>query len=204
VSLSATERSGIFTRAAFLARKAEAGESNPVARGQAILRRVMCLDLPVPNVDIPPPPDPSPGVTTRERYDSVDQHPCAIACHRIIDPIGFAFENYDTIGAYRTMDHGKSVDAAGAVRNVFASDLVFKNAVELMPQLARSAEARDCMPTQWLRYLLRRREVPSEAPTQRALARVFSQRGYDMRHLLFGLVRSLPFTHRVLMNGEAQ
>jgi hypothetical protein len=202
VSLSATERSGIFTRAAFLALKADAGQSNPVMRGEAILRRVMCLELPVPNVDIPSPPAPSPGVTTRARFASVDNQVCAMACHTVIDPIGFAFENYDAIGAYRTKDQGEPVDASGAVKMVFASDLVFKDALDLMPQLAASNEARDCMATQWLRYLLRRREAPGEGPTERALGHLFRDRGYDMRHLPFGLVRSHLFTHRAFMEGE--
>ena len=204
VSLSASERAGIFTRAAFLTRKAEAAESHPVMRGQTILRRVMCVDIPIPNVDIPPAPEPSPGVTTRERFESVDKQMCAITCHNVIDPLGFAFEHYDAIGAYRTMERGKPIDASGAINNFFASgDLAFKDAVDLMPKLARTPEARECLPTQWLRYLLRRREIASEAPTQKALVQLFRERGFDMRHLLFGVVRSLPFTHRPLVAGEA-
>lgn len=204
VTLDANQRAGIFTRAAFLARKAEASDSNPVMRGDAILRRMLCIELGIPpDVVIPPVSEPRPGVTTRERFESVDQQLCGRACHGLIDPLGFALENYNAIGAYRTMDQGKAIDASGAIQNVFASDLVFKNAIELMPQLAKSEEARDCLPTQWLRYFLRRREVSSERPTQRALARMFRERGGDMRYLLVGLVRSRVFTHRPLMIGEA-
>jgi hypothetical protein len=203
VSLNAKERAGIFTRGAFLARKSDADGSNPVMRGDAILHRLLCMDIPVPdNILIPPVPDPRPSVTTRERFESLDKQPCAQPCHAFIDPLGFALENYDAIGAYRTTDNGKAVDASGSIV-LTGGDLVFKDAIDLMPQLAKTLEARDCMATQWLRYLLRRREILSEQPTQRALARVFREKGLDMRHLLFGLVRSLPFTHRVLMNGEA-
>jgi hypothetical protein len=204
VSLSAQERSGIFTRAAFLARKAEIDGSNPVARGDALLRRLVCLDIPSPNdIVIPPIPEPLPGVTTRQRVESVDNQMCAQACHAFIDPLGFAFENYDAIGAYRTTDQGKPVDASGTLRKVLAAgDVPFKNAVDLMPKLARSDEVTTCMSRQWLRYLMRRRELSSEEPTVAALARTLAARGGDLRHLLFGLVRSRPFTHRTPMNGE--
>jgi hypothetical protein len=205
VSLDPGQRAGIFTRAAFLASKADAGESNPSTRGAAILRRLVCLDLlPPADVIVPPPPDPSAGVTTRERFENAHRQMCANGCHLIIDPLGFALENYDGIGAYRTMDRGKTVDARGVIANLLPSGLlIFKNALELMPQLAKTDEVIDCMPTQWLRYLLRRRERPGEMPTLRELARTFRARNGDMRHLLFGVVRSRPFTHRALASGEA-
>jgi hypothetical protein len=205
VSLNAKERSGIFTRAAFLARKAYGDGSNPVSRGDAILRRLLCIDIPIPtDIVIPAPPEPRPGITTRERFESVDKQACALACHSIIDPVGFAFESYDGIGAYRTTDQGKMVDASGSLpdNTLAGSKVSFKDAVELMPQLAKSGEAYNCMATQWLRYLLRRREVSTEGSTGRELLEVFRSRGGDMRHLLFGLVRSWLFTHRVPMNGE--
>src|SRR6185436_15482210 len=113
VTLDANQRAGIFTRAAFLARKAEASDSNPVMRGDAILRRMLCIELGIPpDVVIPPVSEPRPGVTTRERFESVDQQLCGRACHGLIDPLGFALENYNAIGAYRTMDQGKAIDAS--------------------------------------------------------------------------------------------
>jgi Protein of unknown function (DUF1592)/Protein of unknown function (DUF1588)/Protein of unknown function (DUF1595)/Protein of unknown function (DUF1585) len=203
VSLDARQRAGIFTRAAFLTRKSYDDQSNPVSRGDAILRRLLCLEIPIPSdIVIPPLPEPRPGATTRERLESLDKQACAVACHSLIDPLGFALENYDAIGAYRTTDQGKPVDASGSL-SIPSGTLTFKDAIDLMPQLARTQEARNCMATQWLRYLLRRRELVTEEATLRALARDFGDRGLDMRHLLFGLVRSRPFTHRTPMDGEA-
>jgi hypothetical protein len=53
---------------------------------------------------------------TRERLAEHGDNACARACHSIFDPPGLAFENYDGIGAFRTMDGGKPVDASGIVR----------------------------------------------------------------------------------------
>ena len=56
----------------------------------------------------------SAGGTTRQRFAEHDKNPCATACHTLMDPFGFAFEHYDGIGKYRTMDNGKAVDATGS------------------------------------------------------------------------------------------
>ena len=89
---------------------------------------------------------------------------CATACHAIIDPSGFAFENYDAIGAYRTMDGGKPVDASGMLELGRQATKTFKNAIELSALLAQAHEVRDCMARQWLRYVLRRTRSPGDEP----------------------------------------
>ena len=107
------QRAGILTQGAFLATHAKADETNPITRGRTVADRVLCKDLPLPPDDIPDPKPPGEGLTTRERFAEHGANPCAQACHNIIDPLGFSFENYDAIGAWRTMDGGKPVNAAG-------------------------------------------------------------------------------------------
>jgi hypothetical protein len=203
VTLDPLQRPGVLTRAAFLTAKADAVDSNPVLRGDAILRRLLCTELPEPsNIVIPPVPAVDPRWTTRQRYEMHGMQSCAAACHSIIDPLGYAFENYDGTGAYRTIDNGHPVDASGSISLDGGVQLEFRNAIDLVGQLARHERVRQCMATEWLRYMLGRREVSGEAPSQKALADLLRASGDDLRELVVGLTRSRPFTHRTLSPGE--
>jgi hypothetical protein len=173
-------------------------------RGDTILRRLLCLELhEPPDIQIPPLPEPAPGLTTRKRFESHGRQPCAAACHSLIDPLGYAFENYDGTGAYRTIDSGEPVDATGSITLDAGVTITFKNAVDLMGTLAHHDRVRQCLTTQWLRYLLHRREVEGEAPSQQALLEAFRASGDDLRELMVALTRSRAFTHRTLSPGEA-
>jgi hypothetical protein len=197
--LDGTKRAGIFTQAAFLTAKADATDSHPVKRGDAILRRVLCTELIIPaTLVVPPLPEPVPGQTTRERFSVHHESPCA-SCHQMIDPIGFSFEHYDAIGGYRTTDAGKPIDATGQF-SVGSKMLKFDGAVELMKGLAQTTEAKDCMATQWLRYTLRRREVGTEDPTLKVLKDAVSSG--DLRQLMIASTKARTFTHRALSPGE--
>jgi hypothetical protein len=201
LTLDPNQRAGVLTQASFLAMHAETGDSHPVKRGATILRRLLCTEVePPPNLNVPPPPDPAPGVTTRERFAMHGLSPCA-TCHQLTDPLGFAFESYDAIGAWRTTDQGKPVDTTGSV--VLPSGTVaFKNAVELARGLARSKDVQDCVATQWLRYLVRRGERLGDQASLRAAGDAFRRSSYDIRELLVALVKSRAFTHRSPSLGE--
>jgi hypothetical protein len=203
VSLPANQRAGIFTRAAFLASKADASDSNPVDRGTTVLRRLLCVDLVEPdNLVIPPPPEPKPGQTTRERFEAHGMVACASACHQgIVDPLGYAFENYDATGAWRDTENGKPINAR-ATAPIDGQPREFKDAIELMNILARSSQVRDCMTSQWVRYLLGRHDLPDESPSVKVLSQHFRASGDDLRELVVALVRTRTFTHRTLSPGE--
>jgi hypothetical protein len=203
VTLPASERAGILTRAAFLATAADADLGNPVRRGYMVLRRVLCQELPVPdNVLVPPLPDPVPGATRRERFEAHGKLECAVKCHSLIDPVGFAFENYDAIGAYGTTELGQPIDAHGALTLPSGETFKFDNAIQFMGQLVQSEQVRRCLGTQWLRYMLRRHEIDSEAPTQAALYEVFRTSGWNLRELMLALPLTRSFTHRTPSPGE--
>jgi hypothetical protein len=202
VNLDPAQRAGILTQGSFLAVKADPGESHPTKRGDGVIHRVLCMDLKVPDtLEVPPVADPNPNQTTRERFEVHGSAACAQACHQFLDPIGFSFENYDAIGAYRTTENNKPVNAAGAF-TLKSGEIKFKNAVEMVKLLAKAPETTDCMVKQWLRYALRRRELASEDPSLRALEASFRDSGYDMRELMVGLTKTRAFTHRALSAGE--
>jgi len=198
--LDPKQRAGIFTQASFLTAMADAVDPHPVKRGVTVLRRVLCIELEVPaTLVVPPLPEPQPGQTTRERFSVHHESPCA-TCHAVIDPIGFTFENYDAIGAWRTQDGAKPVDATGSIK-LSTGDFKLNGAVELMKQLAKAPEARDCMATQFLRYSLRRREIADEAASLKVLQSTMAS-DTDMRQLMVAATKARTFTHRAPSPGE--
>jgi len=200
-TMDPAQRAGVLTQASFLAMHANAGDTNPVRRGAVVLRRLLCNDVQPPaNMDVGQPKPPAPNLTTRERFAEHAENPCA-SCHKLTDPIGFAFENYDPIGAWRTMEQGKKVDASGTL-NLTGGDLKFSNAVELMRGLATSSEVRECVATQWLRYFARRNETAGDTASLQAAGEAFAKSSYDLRELLVALTRARAFTHRSPSAGE--
>jgi hypothetical protein len=198
--LNPAERAGILTQASFLTVHASSDESNPVKRGKLIADRIVCTEpLPPPDV-VPQLKDPAPNISVRERFEMHDKDPCAAACHLMFDPIGYAFENYNGIGAYQTMDGGKPVNAAGAIEldNGMKS---FKNAIELQAHFARSKQVSDCLGRQFLRYALRRRETPGDEASLAAALATFAKDS-NLRELIVALTKTKVFTHRTPSMGE--
>jgi hypothetical protein len=197
VDLDPAQRAGLLTRAAFLATHAHENQTSPVARGVAVLRNVLCVALPdpPPNVDNAP-PDPKPGATTRERFAAHESIASCAACHKSIDGIGMGFEAYDAIGAWRTMDAGRVVDATGNV--VGAPELAgpFDGAVALSKKLAGSAQVQQCVARQWFRFALGRMETASDGCSLKAMFDGFQASGHDVRKLLASVATSDAFRYR--------
>ncbi len=201
VTLDPKQRAGLFTQLTFLTMHGDSEGSFPTRRGAEIARRVLCheIDLP-PDVVVPDVKPPSPGVTTRQRFEEHSKNPCA-GCHVMFDPLGFAFENYDGIGRYRTTDNGQPVDASGTLL-LGSGPVTFKDAVEMLPALAASDEVRACMATQWMRYLIRREETRGDLPSLEGVQKAFRDSSYDLRELLVAIVSSDAFTRRTPAAGE--
>ncbi len=186
-------RSGLLTHPSVLAVHAHSDQSSPVKRGAFLRERVMCTPLPDP----PPavndtPPVLSPDATTRERFEQHRAAAACASCHALIDPLGFAFERYDGMGMYRSLEGNLPIDTTGTLVSSEDMDGPFEGAVELTQRFATSKQVRDCMATQWLRYALRREETPADACSQQRVQAAFSQAG-DVRQLIFAIVQSDAF-----------
>jgi hypothetical protein len=156
VSVDSSRRAGILTQPGLLAGLAGPVDDSPVKRGVLVLDSLLCATPPPPPPGVntnPPPFDPSVPTTTRERF--VTQHAvggCA-ACHTPIDAIGFTFENYDAVGAWRTQENGLPVDATSEL-NGTDIDGPLNGAVMLAGKLAQSKQVAQCVSYHWLRYSL--------------------------------------------------
>jgi hypothetical protein len=202
VQLDPTQRSGIFTQTAFLATLADEVHDQPVNRGLSIYTKVLCGTVGAPPANVPG-ANFKPGGTTRQAIEVHQANMCAQFCHGLFDPPGFAFENYDAIGAYRTTDSGQNVDASGSFVTPGKATISFKNAIELSAQLAQSAEAQTCIDRQWTRYMLGRAETPAEAGSMAlAYQKAAATPGFSVRDMVATLASSKAFMYRQLSAGE--
>jgi hypothetical protein len=199
VDLDPTQRSGLLTQAGFLSSYLSVGnEPDIIHRGVFIATRLLCKTL--------PPPDPkaastmlpdTPGMTNRERVEmTTGKGTCGQACHgTLFNPLGYAFENYDAIGKYRSMDQGKPVDAADS----YALDgqlKSFKNGVELSKLMSEAKETHACYIRNMMGYLHGRELDRSEETTVDYLARR-SRAGMTLHDLELALVTSEAFLNRL-------
>ena len=203
IQLDATQRAGLLTQSAFLTVTGASDGSNPVKRGRKVYERLLCGTLPPPPPNVPPPAPASQGGTTRQRFAVHDTQACAKGCHSIMDPLGFAFENYDGLGQYRTTDNGQPVDATGQV-TLDGSSKSFKNAIELSALLANSNDVRSCFVTQWAKFAFSRASEPADAASLNDAFAAFSKASFTVRDLLVSIAKSRSFNYRSPSAGEIQ
>jgi hypothetical protein len=203
VELDPKQRSGLLTRAGFLAWKGRSADPDTILRGVFINRLVLCQELGNP-------PAAAAGAmlgnqaTDRERVNALTgKGTCAETCHyHFIDPVGYAFENYDAIGGYRTKDNGHPVDAASAFP--FDGKLEsYKNASEFASLTAASDQANSCYARYWLQFAFGRDLQPEDQPQVDALASL-SQGGGSARDLIVELLTSPSFTTRTTKPEDGQ
>lgn len=202
VSLPQAERSGLLTTAGFLALTGAPDGSDPPRRGKAVYVRLLCGTLPTPAPPMPAVAPATPGgPTTRQRFAAADGPDCAASCHSIIDPLGFAFEHYDGIGAYRTMDDGLPVDASATV-SLDGRSIGVADARELLAALVTSDQAQSCFVRQWLRYALGRAETAADLASLETAQNVFTASMRNIRELLVAVATSRTFRYRTPGTGE--
>ncbi len=195
------QRSGLFTQPLFLAALSSDGGTLPPRMGKTLWTRMLCGEMAAIPANVPEPKPPAPNVTTRERFSEHAEGGCK-GCHQFLDPLGFAFENYDALGRFRTMEGERTVDASGALTLPSGQQVAFQNAVELLGQLASSEDFSRCFSDQWLRYVLGRRLLPSDAATPSTIHEAFKGAGLNVKELLVRVVSSQPFSHRTVAEGE--
>jgi hypothetical protein len=184
-------RFGLLTLPARLAMRSLGDVPRPVVRGVWINARLLCAPLPPPPLgSMPPVPEPDPRRSTRQRYEQHGQSGCAV-CHQRIDSMGFAFDNYDGLGRWRTSDGAYDVDTSGTMED---PDLRWQTTAELVPQLAASSQVRRCVTLQWFRQAFGRVETEADACTVEAIDRAFADGGYRTGALLQGIVTADAFT----------
>jgi hypothetical protein len=185
------QRSGPLTIPARLANAGSILETRPVARGMWVNQRLRCFAeiAPPDNVKIPPPPPATAEMSTKQRFEEHRSNAGCNACHQFIDPLGFALDNYDGIGRWRTREGNYDIDASGAI-----GTLTFSGPGDLARALSESPDVRACMVRQWFRYGFGRRDQDEDACVLDRVNEQFAAGGYRTRALLLALVASEAFT----------
>jgi hypothetical protein len=180
-------RAGLLTFGAFLTMNAHETQTSPTARGKYVRERVLCQTVqpPPPDVDTTlDPPSAEQPTTVRERLEEHRKNPACTACHAFIDPPGFLFEHFDSIGAYRTVQEGTlPIDSSGDLDGIPLTD-----AKGLAALLENDARVGRCMVTQLFRHAQGRLDTKGEKPAVDDLEARFAASGYSFKKLLIELV----------------
>lgn len=199
VELAGSNRpTGILGHASFLTMHAQAEFSSPVQRGKIVRERLLCQDLPPVPADLDTNLDVATSFTTnRERYEVHSTNQVCANCHRMMDPVGFAFENYDHFGRYRAQEGGKPVDATGVLYGTPTGDVQLDGAQSLIDYLSQSEAVRSCLVRYWTYFAYGRDEWPQKQCNHDYIRREASTKNYTLRSVLDAIVHAPHFTRRV-------
>jgi hypothetical protein len=195
VDLTGTPRSGVLTQASVLTVSSYATRTSPVLRGKWILENLLDAPPPAPPPDVPNLEEGTLGTASsmREQLEAHRKDPTCASCHRRMDPLGFGLENFDAVGAWRTMDGKFPIDARG----VLPGGDTFNGPDELRGILAdqRDVFAR-CLTTKLLTYALGRGLERYDSRAVKAIAGRLPASNYRFSALVLEIVNSLPFQSR--------
>ena len=193
-----TKRGGLLGEGALLATTSYPDRTSPVLRGKWLLNNIFGLPIP------PPPPGVDTNLTEnragaapktiRERLEQHRKVPTCNSCHSVIDPLGFALENFDVIGGWRTIDEaGKPVDASGST----TSGQKIEGLAGLRSLLlARPEQFPRTVTEKLLAYALGRRIEYYDQPEVRKIVRDAASQNYRWSALILGIVESPSFLRR--------
>jgi hypothetical protein len=197
VRLTDGTRGGLLGHGSILTVTSYSNRTSPVVRGKWILDNIL-------NAPPPPPPPNIPELRARDAQGKVlsmraqmEQHrsnPVCAGCHRVMDPLGFALENFDGVGRWRMTDADALVDASGAMPD----GTKFNGPAEFRRVLLerRRDQFVSTVVDRLLTYALGRGLESYDAPVIRRIVRDAAPGGYTMSALVLGVVRSTPFQMR--------
>jgi hypothetical protein len=197
--VGSAERGGLLSHAGFLTLTSHPERTSPVVRGKWVMDELLCAVVPPPPGDV----DLSAtamakdqGLTQRQALAVHRADPKCFSCHQLMDPIGLGLENYDAIGAYRTLDNNIAIDSAGQL----PSGDAFSGAKELAAIIAANPDFPRCVAQKLYTYALGRppQEVDGhlDAPSLDSITKAFVESGYSFSELAVRIVESPTFLNR--------
>jgi hypothetical protein len=171
--------------------------TSPVLRAKWVLENILGTPPPPPPGDVPPFP-PEAGAdgqprSVRERLAQHRQNPMCANCHAPMDPLGFALENFDAVGKWRTLDANAPIDASG----VLVDGTSFTGPAELRRVLLdRRQQVVQTVAEKLLTYAVGRGLESYDAPVVRRISRQAAAANYRWSSLVLEIVNSTPFRMR--------
>jgi hypothetical protein len=189
VTLETHERAGVLTHPYLTATFAYTAESSPIHRGVFLARSVLGRALrPPPEAFTPLPSELHPELSTRERVALQTRPQACLACHGMINPLGFTLEHFDAVGRYRRQEKGRPIDASGSYQTRTGEVVKFTDVRELATFLAGSEETQEAFIEQLFHHLIKQ---PVRAFGTRKLAELrqyFADNHYNVRKLIVEIV----------------
>ena len=199
ISLKGTPRGGILTHGSILTITSNPTRTSPVKRGKWVLENFLGTVPPPPPPDVPELKETELTGTLRQRMEQHRENPTCASCHALMDPIGFGFENFDAIGAWRRLDGESPVDPTGTL----VSGESFKGVNDLRTILVKRKreEFARCLAEKMLTYGLGRGVGYYDKCALDQITKGLKKRDYKFSALVLEVAKSTPFQMR---RGEAE
>ena len=189
-----SQRGGLLAQGSLLATTSYPDRTSPVLRGKWLLNNILGLQAPLPPPGLDTSLDNKPGSRTasiRERLARHRQDPSCNSCHAVIDPLGFALENFDVIGGWRTVDQsGNPVDVAGATLS--GAEINGLSGLRRF-LLQRPEQFPQTVTQKLLAYALGRMLDYHDQPAVRSIVREAAADDYSWSSIIVGIVKSPTF-----------
>jgi len=188
-------RRGLLTQGSILLLTSVADRTSPVQRGKWVLQVLLGAPPPPPPPNVPALEDTNASLdgrllSVRERMEQHRSNPACMSCHRVIDPIGLALENFDVVGRYRIKDNGVTVDATGQLYD----GTPMQGAAGLRAALVKHKEAFLMnFAENLMTYALGRRVEADDMPALRAIVRDAGTQNDRIGAFIAGVTRSAAF-----------
>ena len=197
------QRGGLLAQGGLLALTSYPTRTSPVLRGKWLLDTIMGASPPAPPPNVPNLPESGEGgrpASVRERLEQHRQNPVCATCHATIDPPGFALENFDGLGAWRTVDEsGKPVDSVATMpTGVRVEGLAGLRAL----LLGQGEQFAGTVTEKLLAYALGRQVEYFDRPTVRRIVREAAAQEYRWSSLILGIVKSPAFLMRTAQAAD--
>jgi hypothetical protein len=188
-------RGGLLRQGSVLTVTSYATRTSPVIRGKWVLENLMGIVPPPPPADVPPLKDNTVSATlsVRERLVQHRANPACAGCHSLMDPVGFALENFDAVGRWRATEEGRPVDASGGL----PGGGTFNGVAGLEAALLKRPDVFvGTMTEKMLTFALGRGIDYYDGPAVRQILRTAGKADYRFSALVCAIVESTPFRMR--------
>jgi mono/diheme cytochrome c family protein len=196
VAVTDEARKGLLGQGSILTVTSHANKTSPVRRGKWVLEQLLGTPPPPPPPDVPALEEKNKEgkpLTIRQQMEQHRGNPACAGCHKLMDPIGFALENFDPVGRWRTAELNAPIDASG----VLYDGTKFQGAVEFRQVLlSHSEQYIRTLTEKLLTYALGREVQYYDAPAVRKITREAAASEYRWSSLILGIVKSAPFQMR--------
>jgi hypothetical protein len=207
VKLTDPNRRGLLGQGSVLSLTSVATRTSPVLRGKYILSTFLNTPPPPPPPNVPTLEEAGKGAATkpktvREQLELHRANPVCASCHRVIDPVGFALENFNPVGQWRTATtEGAPIDASGVLADGSKVDgpAALREVI-----LSRPDAFATILTERLLTYALGRGVEPGDMPVVRTIVRKAAQNDYRFSSILMGIIESAPFQMRTKLEPAAE